>query len=135
MRLTHYDGRQCIALWTSPPSAISAIVTSDFSLLVRRYQIGKGSLKRELLCLNSNNTSYKKGKNTVRRSCIGLYLDDPRWPKHLLERLKAGKLFSLSDLGIKQLLQLGHASVLWHSPTMTGRCGILWPFFFLSLQW
>ena len=91
MRLTHYDERLCIALWTSPPSAISAIVPPDFSLLVRRCKIGKGSLKRELLCLNSLDTSFKKGKNTVRRSCIGLYLDDLRWPKNLLERFKNGK--------------------------------------------
>ena len=66
-------------------SAISAIVPSDFSLLVRRFNIGKGSLKREFLHLDSNDTSYKKGKITVRRSCIGIYLDDSRWPNSLQE--------------------------------------------------
>lgn len=98
MRSTHYDQRSCLALWTCPPSPISNIVPSDFNVIVRKFSIGKGSLKRELLKMDFNDTVYKKGVNTVRRSCLGLYLDDGRWPQSLLKRLTNGKGYILDEL-------------------------------------
>ncbi len=90
MRFTHYDSRPCIAMWTSPPSMIAEIVPSNFGLLVRQFKIGKGSLKRELVHLSSDDFN-SKSKKTIRRSCIGIFLDDLRWPTHLKERIRNGK--------------------------------------------
>ena len=90
MRMSHYEQRPCLAVWTSPPSAAAALVPADFNLLVRRLKMGKGSLKRELLQLNSQEVVFQK-TNCVRRSCIGLYLDDDRWPRKLKDRIVKGK--------------------------------------------
>ena len=87
---TTLDDRPVVALWMSKVKEIVE-VDQQFSVMVRKMNIGKGC-KRDLLEPGSDDTVIKRGKNSCRRSCIALYLNDERWPREIIQDIHKGKL-------------------------------------------
>ena len=83
------DKHPVVALWMS---GVNEIVDIDpqFSVTVRRMKIGK-SCKRAFLKPGCKDTVIVTDKNSVRRSCMALYLDDSQWPLNLLHEVKQCK--------------------------------------------
>ena len=84
------DDRPAVALWMSTVREVVE-VDPQFSVMVRRMNIDKAS-KRDFLKPGSDDTVIRRAKNSCRRSCIGLYLDDERWSGEIIQDLHNGKL-------------------------------------------
>ena len=61
-------------------------VDPQFSVMMRRMNIGIGS-KRDFLKPGSDDTAIRRARNSCRRSCLGLYLDDERWPGRIYTKV------------------------------------------------
>ena len=82
------EERPVVALWMS---GISELVEVDpqFSVDIRKMKLGK-TCKRSLLKPGCRDTTIV-GTNSVRRSCMALFLDDHQWPADLLREVKQCK--------------------------------------------
>ena len=80
--------RPVVALWMS---GISELVEVDpqFSVEIRKMKLGK-TCKRSLLKPGCRDTTIM-ASNSVRRSCMALFLDDAQWPADLLREVKQCK--------------------------------------------
>ena len=81
-------GHPVVALWMS---GISDLIEVDpqFSVVVRRMKLGK-SCKRPLLKPGCKDSTVVES-NSVRRSCMALFLDDEQWPQDIVSELKQCK--------------------------------------------
>ncbi len=91
MRSSTLERRPVVVMWMSRVNELVHI-DEDFSLTIRRLKLGRGGIKRPLLKLGCTDTAFQPNKNTVRRSCLAIFVDDKRWPPKLVKQLKIGML-------------------------------------------
>ncbi len=89
MRSSTLEHRPVVVWWMSKVNDLVHI-DDDFCLAIRRLKLGRGGIKRPLLKLGSTDTTFQPNKNTVRRSCLAVFVDDERWPPKLVKQLKNG---------------------------------------------
>ena len=80
--------RPVIALWMTGVSELFD-VDPQFSVEIRKMKLGK-TCKRSLLKPGCRDTTIT-GNNSVRRSCMALFLDDDQWPTDILCEVKQCK--------------------------------------------
>ena len=79
-----------IVIWTSRAVQYTTANVVCINNAVRASGLGKTQEKRDFLKDGSTDTAICKNSKTIRRSCIALFLNDPRWPTKLLDQITEG---------------------------------------------
>ena len=87
---TKVEGRPVLAIWTSKAVKYTSTNIQCINTAVRVSGIGKTQEKRDFLKSGCMDTVISRGLNSVRQSCVALYMDDPRWPNDLLASVTKG---------------------------------------------
>ena len=87
---TKVDGSPVVVIWVSKAVKYASSHGQSIHSAVRACGIGKTQEKRDFLKSGSTDSVIMRKVNSVRQSCVALYLEDPRWPPELLEQLKKG---------------------------------------------
>ena len=85
------DDRPVVVMWMAEVKEV-VHVDQQFSVMVGKMKIGK-ACKRDFLKPGCTDVVMTRGTNSVRRSCVTLYLDDSQWPPDLLQKCKSYFLF------------------------------------------
>jgi hypothetical protein len=88
---TKVEGKSVVVIWTSNAVQYSSFNVTTVNSAVRASGLGKTQEKRDLLKTGSTDTAIVTKENSVRRSCIALYMNDHRWPKDLLNQIAKGQ--------------------------------------------
>ena len=88
---TKVEGKPVVVIWTSKAVQYSSLNATTINSAVRASGLGKTQEKRDFLKTESRDTVIVTKENSVRRSCIALYMNDHRWPKDLLNQITKGQ--------------------------------------------
>ena len=85
---TEVEGREVLAVWMK--GALKYVSQTSYPILyaLKATDGGRTQIKRDFLCDSSDATCIKKKENSVRQSCITLFLDT--LPASTKEKLKEG---------------------------------------------
>lgn len=83
------ESKPAIVIWTSRAVQYTTASVASVNNAVRASGLGKTQEKRDFLKDGIMDTTILK-TNSMRRSCIALFLNDPRWPKRIRDKITAG---------------------------------------------
>ena len=88
---TEVEGREVLAVWMK--GALKYVSQTSYPILsaLKGTDSGRTQIKRDFLCEGSDATCIKKNENSVRQSCITIFLD--ALPTVTKEKLKEGRQY------------------------------------------
>ena len=94
---TEVEGREVLAVWMK--GALKYVSQTSYPILsaLKATDGGRTQIKRDFLCDSSDATCIKKNENSVRQSCITLFLDT--LSASTKEKLKEGMQYPCYTLG------------------------------------
>jgi hypothetical protein len=91
MKMSVVETREAVVLWAKKAMVYTSISVNAFRSALKSLKLGTTQEKKDLLKAGQTDTNIKRAsKNSVRQSCMSVFMDDKRLPHNLVMRVKKG---------------------------------------------